>query len=110
MDFLKFLTENNNMLLILAIITLCMLVILYKLDKDEKSSITLTDLVTVDGKLQEGKFTRFGAWVVSTWGFVYLIQDGKLTEWYFVGYMGAWVANALINKALDSKNMVEPQK
>ena len=33
-----------------------------------------------------------------------LLADDKLTEWYFIGYMGAWVANALIGKTLVSKD------
>ena len=29
---------------------------------------------------------------------MYLIIEGKLDEWYFVGYIGAWVANAILAK------------
>jgi hypothetical protein len=46
---------------------------------------------------------RFTAFVVSTWGFVYLIVDQRFSEWYFAGYMAAWTGNALLNKWLSAK-------
>ena len=77
---------------------------LYKLNNDKKNTISIIDLVAINGRLNERKLSRFGAWVVSTWGFVYLIMNSQLTEYYFIGYMGAWVANALIGKAIKDPN------
>lgn len=49
----------------------------------------LSDLLTGDnGRVSSTKLLKTGAWVVGTWGFVTLIQQGKMTEWYFAGYMG----------------------
>ena len=103
MSWTSLITSNNMMYIILAIIVLIVAIFLWRLNKDNTSTILLTDLVTDNGRLHERKFSRFGAWVVSTWGFVYLIVDGKLTEWYFLGYMGSWVANALIGKAIAAR-------
>jgi hypothetical protein len=80
---------------------------LIRLNNDKKSKIYLLDLVTTAGILNERKLTRFITWVVSTWGFIYLITSDRLTEWYFIGYMGAWVANALIGKTLVDKDVEE---
>jgi len=77
---------------------------LYKLNKDKNNTIYFVDLITVNGKLNERKVCRFGAWLISTWGFMFLILNNQLSEWYFVGYMGAWVANALIGKAIKDPN------
>lgn len=77
---------------------------LYDLNRNPKNSINLIDLISVGGRLNERKLSRFGAWIVSTWGFIYLITKDGLTEWYFIGYMGAWVANALIGKAIKDPN------
>ena len=72
-----------------------------------KSPLNLMDLVSVmvDGvrRLDEKKFTRFGAWVVSTWGFTYMVVEGKLTEWYYMGYMSVWVMNVLVDKFVSAK-------
>jgi hypothetical protein len=59
------------------------------------------DLIVDNDKIQERKVTRLGTWIVSTWGFVYLIIQNRLDEWYFVGYMGVWVANAILSKKLS---------
>lgn len=84
------------MYIILAIIICSSIYLLRKIDKDKKNNYSLMDLIVSDGKIQERKVTRLGTWIVSTWGFVYLIIEGKLDEWYFVGYIGAWVANAIL--------------
>ena len=91
---------------VLALVILFLLIILYVWHKDSKSKIDLKDLITKDGHIDEKKFTRLGAWIVSTWGFVYMIVDGKFTEWYFTGYMAIWVGNAIVDKYLNNKNAV----
>lgn len=56
----------------------------------------LLDLLTATDK--KGK-TRYdarkcfecGAFAVSTWAFVYITTANRMTEWFFVGYMTAWV-------------------
>lgn len=95
------------MYIILTIILVSCTFYLIRLNNDKKNSIYLLDLVTTAGILNERKLTRFFTWLVSTWGFIYLIADDKLTEWYFIGYMGAWVANALIGKTLTDRESDE---
>ena len=97
-------TPQEVMYTILAVLAISCIRWLWKQNDSRQSTIDLADLVTVGGRLNERKVARFGAWIVSTWGFVYLIVCGKLTEWYFVGYMTAWVANALIGKAIKDPN------
>jgi hypothetical protein len=100
-------TPDVIMYSILSLLFLVIFYALWKLNQDNKSPISIIDLVAIDGKLNERKFSRFGAWIVSTWGFIYLIVNDKLSEWYFVGYMAAWVANALIGKATKDPNNEE---
>lgn len=51
----------------------------------------LADLITGDnGKVSLTKFSRACALIVSTWGFASLIQQGKMSEFYFVLYMAVW--------------------
>lgn len=105
--------DNNftmdDMLTLMLILLLGIFIIsvsrwLWKLDHDPNNTINFIDLISVNGRLNERKVSRFGAWIISTWGFMYLILNGKLSEWYFVGYMSAWVANALIGKAIKDPN------
>jgi hypothetical protein len=93
-----------SMSIVLAMVVIFLIAILYAWHRDSKSQVNLTDLICHDGKLDEKKFTRLGAWIVSTWGFVYLVLDGKFTEWYFTGYMAIWVGNVIVDKYLNNKN------
>lgn len=86
---------------ILIIIVILLIGILYAWHKDSESKIDLKDLICREGKIDEKKFVRFGAWIVSTWGFVYLIVEERFSEWYFMGYMAAWVGNAIFDKYLN---------
>ena len=113
MSLFNSLDSVDVMYIILTIIVLVCTLYLWKLNEDQKSSISLIDLVSINGKLNERKLSRFGAWIVSTWGFIYLIVTDRLDEWYFIGYMGAWVANALIGKYIkdrDGEETPSPKK
>lgn len=93
--------QVNSMFLMYLILFLTLFAFvryLMKIDHDKKVTYSLMDLIVDDGKIQERKVTRLGTWIVSTWGFVYLIIENKLDEWYFVGYMGVWVANAILGR------------
>jgi membrane-anchored protein YejM (alkaline phosphatase superfamily) len=107
MNFITSLNSNEIMYVVLTVILVSCTIYLIRLNNDKRSSIYLLDLVTTAGILNERKLTRFLTWVVSTWGFIYLLADHKLTEWYFIGYMGAWVANALIGKTVVDRETSE---
>ena len=107
MNFLSQLNSNDVMYIILTVVISLCTIYLIRLNNDRKSMVYLIDLVTTNGILNERKLTRFFTWMVSTWGFIYLLADDKLTEWYFIGYMGAWVANALIGKTLVQRDTDE---
>ena len=52
--------------------------------------ITSTDR-TGRTRLDPRKCFEAGAFLSSTWAFVFLTASGKLTEFFFIGYMSAWV-------------------
>jgi len=106
-SIVEWFTAAHTMQLLLAILVLGTLYILVQLSRNPSDKLNLADLVTIDGRLDEKKFTRFGAWVVSTWAFVYLIVNspGNFPEWYFVGYMGVWVSNAIFDKYMTAKEV-----
>lgn len=86
---------------VLTMVVCFLLLLLWVWHRDSHSRIDLKDLICKDGHLDEKKFTRFGAWIVSTWAFVYLVLDDQFTEWFFGGYMGIWVGNAILDKYLN---------
>lgn len=94
---------------ILILISIFLIILLIVWHKDSNSKLDLKDLICVNGVIDEKKFTRFGAWIVSTWGFVYLILANKFTEWYFTGYMALWVGNAIVDKYLSNQKLTKQQ-
>lgn len=91
------------MSMVLTIAVLFLLLLLWVWHRRSDNRVDLKDLVCSDGNLDEKKFSRFGAWIVSTWGFVYLIMDDQFTEWYFFGYMSVWAGNAILDKYLTNR-------
>nr|NDG05743.1 hypothetical protein [Oxalobacteraceae bacterium] len=98
----------TGMSLVLAITVICLLGILWNFHRDTDNRVDLKDLICHQGQISEAKFARLGAFLVSTWGFVYLILDERFSEWYFAGYMAAWCGNALVNKYLNTKETAGP--
>jgi hypothetical protein len=102
-EILSTMQANHYMNMVIIIVALVALLIAWNIQRDKTNQIDLKDLVCKDGRINEAKFMRFGTFVVSTWGFVYLIVDQRFSEWYFAGYMAAWTGNALVNKWLSIK-------
>jgi hypothetical protein len=75
----------------IAFLALVASFVLYKWHTNSSNTFDLTDiLLGPDGKVSLYKVSQAVALAVSTWGFIILIQQGKLTEWYFTAYMGVW--------------------
>lgn len=75
----------------LAAITIIVLLILYIWQTNKNNTFDLIDvLLGPDGKVSLYKIGQAVALVVSTWAFVSLVQNDKLTEYYFFGYMTVW--------------------
>jgi hypothetical protein len=84
----------------LASILLFVLVLLWRWTRNHPN-FDLSDLITGDnGRVSTTKFVQCGAWVVATWGFATMVQQGKLTEWYFAAYMAACFGTRIAKDAL----------
>jgi hypothetical protein len=62
----------------------------------DRTKPTLFDVITSTDRrgkvrLDSRKCFEAGAFLASTWAFVFLTAQGKLTETYLTVYMGAWV-------------------
>jgi len=95
---------SHGMNVIMAIIAVIAVLIIWNIQRDKNNQVDIKDLICVDGKINSNKFMRFTAFVVSTWGFIYLIVDQRFSEWYFAGYMATWTGSALLSKWIDSKS------
>lgn len=102
-DIIHAMQPSHGMNLVLALVAIVFIMIIWNIQRDKDNQVDIKDLVCTDGRLNEAKFMRFVTFVVSTWGFIYLIVDQRFSEWYFAGYMAAWAGNALVNKWLNIK-------
>lgn len=110
--FFNYFNAPNTMELLLALLIFSVVVMLIRMSLDPRDSFDLKDLVSVDDRLDEKKFTRFGAWVLSSWGFVYLLvsKPDNFPEWYFTVYMGAWVLNVIAEKYFNGNKQGTTEK
>lgn len=86
-----------NSILMLVVIAIWLSV--YRAHKANGSSrynkFNLIDLITTrEGTIDRPAFMEVTAFIVMTWGFIYLTGSGKLTEWYAGIYIGAFVLRA----------------
>jgi hypothetical protein len=78
--------------------------LLWSWHQNKHNKVNLQDLIMVNGKLDESKMNRFVAFVISSWGFIFLLVTSRFTDWYFMGYMAAWVSNALFSNYLRQRD------
>ena len=100
---LGFMEAASGMVVSLIVLVILAVAFIWNIQRDRDNQVDIKDLICKDGRINEAKFMRFTAFVVSTWGFVYLIVDQRFSEWYFAGYMAAWAGNALLNKWLSQR-------
>lgn len=80
-----------------VVISIIAAVIIYRWHNSPANTFDLVDaLLGADGKVSLFKISQAVALSVSTWGFVILIQQGKLTEWYFTAYMSVWATASVV--------------
>lgn len=103
-EILQTMQPSHGMNVIMALIAIIAVLIIWNIQRDKNNQVDIKDLICVDGKINSNKFMRFTAFVVSTWGFIYLIVDQRFSEWYFAGYMATWTGSALLSKWIDSKS------
>lgn len=94
---------SHGMNLVIVLVVMIAVWIIWNFQRDSTNQVDIKDLICTDGRINSNKFMRFTAFVVSTWGFIYLIVDQRFSEWYFAGYMATWTGSALLSKWLDTK-------
>lgn len=102
--------DDTLLWIILLISFLFGLILMIKWQLTPGNGFDLKDIICAKGRLSSSKVARFGAFMVSTWCFVYLTANDKLTEWYFMGYMAAWVGNALFSAYLRDRDREPPAR
>lgn len=85
---------------IIGFIVLIASIIRFHLCKNYEQ-FNLIQLFAIDantGKASDSKVRLNIAFIVSAWAFVFLTMNDKLSEWFFFGFMGAWVTDRFLNR------------
>lgn len=99
--------DYSGIMVLLLIVLLISLI--WNLNKKE-GSFDLNDLfVDTNGKASTSRISAVVALILSSWAFVHLTLNDKLTEWFFAGYMAIWVLNRSFSKWTDIKSHIESQ-
>lgn len=81
------------MLCVLAVLVVLLAVALINRHRNASSPLNLEDLLLGDdGRLSKAAAVLLGSFAMTTWVIVYLTVNDKLTEGYFIAYLGVWVA------------------
>lgn len=95
--------EEYGAAIMLVVLAVFVAIMLYRWQKNHPD-FDLADLLTGEnGKISLAKFGQCAALVVSTWGFAVLVQQGKLGEFYFIGYMTVWSGYRLVQEIMTKK-------
>ena len=100
--------SNDLMYVFLGCLLIIVVTWLYNLHNSSNTKIDLADIVTEKGRLNGSKVFRFIAFLISSWGFVYLIVQNNLSEWYGISYLAVWTGNALLRNKFITEDQQKP--
>ena len=87
----------HQVLFLLSVIL--MIIGMYMLDKSSKNTLKITDLFLDDsGKIEGSKFRINFAFMIASIGLIYLLLTDCITEFYFSGYLMAFVIDRAVTK------------
>lgn len=90
---------------VLTIGAIVLLVSIARWNRDPRDPFRISNLVIgQDERASLDKLGQLVALCVSTWGFVYLIRAGLMSEYYCTGYMLAWGSLGIAKAYILSKS------
>lgn len=93
---------------LLALLALIALWSLVRLSRSQFSHIKLDDLLLgEDGTMSRAACVLMGSFAVSTWGMVYMWLNEKMTEGYFIAYLGVWATPAVTKLVTGSVERIK---
>jgi hypothetical protein len=87
------------------LLMLAMLVAFIRAHRDEANLINLEDMFAENGHIGGSKMRLNGAWLLFSWVIIYLTLNDKLTEWFVLAYIGAFVYDRQKARESEGKPM-----
>ena len=110
LSWLKFFAGLDwQALLFVGLVAACT-VYLFKLDRDPRTKFKLVHFITdKNGHGHSGFLAYVVVLLVSTWAMFYLTTHNRLQEWFFVGYISAFVVGGVARAWIGNKAVNNPQ-
>jgi hypothetical protein len=100
-------TAKAVMSVALVAILILITVALIKRSRLITSRLDLDDLlIGEDGKLSKAAAVMMGAFALTSWVIIYMTLNDKLTEGYFLAYIGVW-ATPTVTKLIVNRPLVK---
>jgi len=109
-DWLVFGTWSNIGNVIALLVLVAAVIGFVRAVASSENDFSLLDLFTEGGKLGGSKMRMNGAWLVSTWAFIYITLKGTLTEWYVAAYLTAFVFDRFNSRKGVKQEVMEELK
>ena len=94
---------------LLGILLLLLIVrTLKRWNADPGNPIAIRDLFMENGKLSKGACVMMGAFIGTTWFFIYYTLAGKMSEGYFGLYLAAWVTPVVTRLIVNAPSAPPP--
>lgn len=84
---------------------------LFRLDRDPRNTFKLVQFISTEGgKADKYSLAYICVLIVSTWAMWYLTVHNRLTEWFFGGYITAFVIGGVWKSQIASKERIAEMK
>lgn len=99
---------KSGLVIVLTVGLLFLARLLMRHSRDADSKFYLGDLLLgADGRASKAAMVLWGSFILSSWVIAYLTLRNRLTDVFFLSYLGAWVAPQLAGVL---KGKTEPPK
>ena len=102
--------EKHDLVAILFLVAiLAALIGLYLWHRNKDSQVDISDLLMENGRLSKMAFTWMGSFVVMSFGFIYAVIQGKLSDTYAALYAATW-AVPIVTKLFAIRTQEPPKE
>ena len=102
--------KHDLVAIIFLLVALGVVLTLYVWHRNKESPVDLSDLLMENGKLSKMAFTWLGSFIVMSFGFMYAVIQGKLSDAYAALYAATWAIPIVTKMFAVKPTTPEPPK
>ena len=103
--------ERSDLIAVIFLLAaLLVIVTLWVWHRSKESDVDLSDLLMENGRLSRLAFTWLGSFMVMSFGFIYAVLLGKLSDIYAALYAATWAVPIVTKMFAIKQSTTEPPK